>query len=345
MYLDRIPDVLPWLFFAAVASFLFCWLIRRAAVRFGVIDRPSGGRKIHQHPIPLWGGLGIGMVIIALVAWYVLTTDIQLSFAVQLGGFIVALLILMIGGALDDRFDLPPFVQALFHIAACLVAVFTGTNIVHITNWTGGPPIELGMWGSALAFAWLLVVTYAMKFMDGLDGLVTGQTVIGACLIALLALSVRFFQPDVALLAAIVAGAFLGFLPLNFHPAKQFLGESGATIAGFTLGFLSILGGAKLATGLMALGFPLADAALVIFGRLSRGAAPWKGDDTHLHFRLLRAGLSQRQVVVLIWSLSGITGLIALGLPSAGKAFLVLWLLFVVLALTALCKRNTRSPS
>jgi len=312
---------------AAVLSFIACWEIRHLANRFGAIDQPTGGRKIHQIPTPLWGGLGIGLTIII---FFLLQT-----LSLQLVGFLIGVLVLMLGGALDDRFNLKPRWQFLTIVVACAIVVATGTNVVHITNWSGGAPIELGWLGYALAFAWLVVVTFAMKFMDGLDGLVTGQTVIGAILIALLALSARFYQPNVAVLALIVAGAFLGFLPLNFHPAKQFLGESGATIAGFSLGFLSILGGAKLATGLMALGFPLMDAAFVVLGRVSRGMPIWKGDDTHLHFKLLRAGLSQRKTVLLIWSISLITGIIALGLQSIGKIVLVFWLFLAVLGLSA----------
>lgn len=136
-------------------------------------------------------------------------------------------------------------------------------------------------------------------------------------------------------MAAIIAGAYFGFLPHNFHPAKQFLGESGSVIAGFSLAFLSIVGGAKLATGLMALGFPLVDAVFVVIGRVARGASPFKGDDTHLHFKLLRAGLSQRQVVLLIWTLSGVTGAVALGLQSVGKAALLVWIVLAVLGLSA----------
>jgi UDP-GlcNAc:undecaprenyl-phosphate GlcNAc-1-phosphate transferase len=312
---------------AAVASFVLCLSIRNFAKKAGAIDQPTGGRKIHQIPTPLWGGLGIGLAILLMFSTQ--------PFTWQLGGFLLGVVILMVGGALDDLYNLKPRWQFLFIVAACATVVATGTNVLHITNWNGGAPIELGGWGYALAFVWMLVVTFAMKFMDGLDGLVTGQTVIGAVLIALLALATRYFQPDVAILALMIAGAFLGFLPINFHPAKQFLGESGATLAGFSLGFLSILGGAKLATGLMALGFPLMDAAFVVLGRLSRGAPFWKGDDTHLHFKLLRAGLSQRKTVFLIWGISLLTGLAALGLQSAGKAALIVWLFAVVLGLSA----------
>jgi len=335
MPVDFMPVFIGYLLPAALVSFVLCWIVRWLAKRFQAIDQPTGGRKIHQIPTPLWGGLGIGLTIIIFV--------LLQAHSLQLWGFALGLLVLMIGGALDDRFNLKPWWQFSFIVAACAIVVATGTNVVHITNWLGGMPIELGWLGYVLAFVWLLVVTFAMKFMDGLDGLVSGQTVIGAILIALLALSARFYQPEVAVLSLIVAGAYFGFLPWNFYPAKQFLGESGATIAGFSLGFLSILGGAKLATGLMALGFPLMDAAFVILGRLSRGMPIWKGDDTHLHFKLLRAGLSQRQTVFLIWSISLITGLIALSLQSVGKIFLVFWLFLAVLGLSAWAGSKSKS--
>lgn len=315
---------------AAVFSGVLCFATRFLAIRFGAIDHPTGGRKIHRHATPLWGGLGIGLTIIFSFTFFYYP-----ALTVQLFGFLAAILWLMLGGALDDRFNVKPLWQLLFIIAACATAVATGTTIEQLTNWSGGAPITLDSLGPVVAFLWLLVVTLAMKFMDGLDGLVTGQAVIGAVLIGLLALSDQYFQPDVAFFSFVIAGAFLGFLPTNFFFAKQFLGESGATIAGFSLGFLSILGGAKLATGLMALGFPLMDASFVILGRLAHGVPIWKGDDTHLHFKLLRAGLSQRQVVLLIWSISLVSGLIALTLQSVGKAVLVFCLFLIVLGLSA----------
>ncbi|HVM90421.1 MAG TPA: MraY family glycosyltransferase [Verrucomicrobiae bacterium] len=318
-----VSGMFAWAAAAAVLSFLLGFASRGLARQTGAIDQPTGGRKIHTRPVPLLGGLGIGLVLVCF------------ALLQHLYGFAASLLILMIGGALDDKFNLKPKWQFGFILVACLTAVLTGTNVVHITNWAGGAPVELGWLGYVLAFAWLVIVTFAMKFMDGLDGLVSGQTVIGAALIAVLALSAKYYQPDVALLAFVVGGAFLGFLPANFHPAKQFLGESGATIAGFSLGFLSILGGAKLATGLMALGFPLVDAGFVVLGRVARGAPFWKGDDTHLHFKLLKAGLGQRQIVFLIWGISLAVGLVALDLQSIGKVALLALLAIVVLALGA----------
>ena len=336
MTLDLVPWLLGGLLLIAAVSFAFAFGSKRVANMWGAMDHPTGGRKIHLTATPLLGGLGIGLAlcvgVLCVLGWSEQAADP--AFRIQLFGFIASIVILMIGGALDDRYNLHPATQLGFIVAACLVAVLTGTNVSRITNWSGGAPIELGGFGQGLAFFWLLAVTLAIKFMDGLDGLVTGQTIIGALLIGALALTPSYFQPQVAILAVLVAGAFLGFLPFNFHPAKQFLGESGATIAGFTLGFLSILGGAKLATGLMALGLPLMDAGIVIIGRMVRGVSPFKGDDTHLHFKLLRAGLSQRQAVLLIWTISGVTGLIALTLQSIGKALLILWLMFVLIGLS-----------
>lgn len=313
---------------------------RNLAVKFGFLDQPRGGRKIHDKPIPLLGGLGIGF---AILLWFAVLIGMQMSGFVQpdnritllsLLGFLNGIIILMVGGAMDDKYDLPPHIQFLFPILAGLSVVLSGTSIYEVTNWFGGAPVRLDWFGMPLAFGWIMLVTYSIKFFDGLNGLVSGQAAIGGVLIALLSLTTPYYQPLVAFMSLIVAGAYLGFLPHNFPRAKQFLGESGSLIAGFSLAFLSIVGGAKLATGLMALGFPVVDALVVIFGRLMHGVSPFRGDDTHLHFKLLKAGLSQKQTVLLIWGLSGLTGAAALGLQSIGKVFLVIWIVVAVLGLS-----------
>ncbi|MDO8584253.1 MAG: MraY family glycosyltransferase [bacterium] len=317
---------------------------RWLAHRTGAIDQAVGGRKIHTRATPLLGGWGIGAVIILFIllgmqlGWFE-ARDLR---SAQLIGFLIGILILLIGGFLDDRYALSPKIQILFPVMAALSVIFGGTTIIQLTNpgggalsllwqhvtWQiGGKTFSLSFPADALSFVWLLAVTYATKFLDGLDGLVSGQTVIGAGLIAALALSAAFYQPHVAILALIVGAAFAGFLPTNLHPAKQFLGESGSTIAGFSLGFLAIVAGTKVATAFMALGLPLADASLVILGRLLHGASPFRGDDTHLHFKLLKSGLSQRAVVILLWSISLFFGITALGLQTKGKILLIIALL------------------
>jgi UDP-GlcNAc:undecaprenyl-phosphate GlcNAc-1-phosphate transferase len=184
----------------------------------------------------------------------------------------------------------------------------------------------LSLPSDALTFVWIVAATYATKVLDGLDGLVTGEAVIGAGIVGALTLSTSFFQPTVAIFAAIIGGAFLGFLPRNAHPAKQFLGESGSTIAGFSLAVLSILSSAKIAVALSVLAIPMTDVALVIAGRVARGVPWYKGDNTHLHFRLLQAGFSQRSAVLLLWGVSFASGLLALTLQTRGKIFLIVTL-------------------
>lgn len=326
-----------------IASAALSWFLARAtqrlAFRLGAIDEPKGGRKIHEIATPLLGGLGIGLVV--LIAFGFLSPWLSVP-SLALTGLMVATIILVIGGVLDDRHDLPAKYQILFPVAASAAAVLCGLSISHVTNPFGGAIslqwLKIGGFAlvpSLLAFFWLMGVTYATKVMDGLDGLVTGQAVIGAVLIAALSLTQRYYQPSMAMLAIIVAGAFIGFLPHNVNPAKQFLGEAGSTLAGFLLGALAILSGAKLATALMVLGLPIADLAFVLAGRIRRGVSPFKGDDTHLHHKLLKAGLDKRHIVYLLWSMTALAGAAGLFVQTRGKALLFFLLCAVTAGLSA----------
>ena len=361
----QILRYLPWvLVLAGICSWGLAFFTRRWAFRAKALDFPTEERKIHDAPMPLLGGLGIGITIVAIIAIAIGVTGLHGAWlgsnnieTTQVMGFLLGVIILMIGGAVDDRFELKPSVQILFPSLAAVVIMASGTHILHITNWISGGEFSL-VWrvSSAGPFAflwpadpltllWILTVTYATKFLDGLDGLVSGQTVIGSGLIAGLALTMAFFQPEVALLAMIVGGAFFGFLPHNMTPAKQFLGESGSTIAGFSLAFLAMLGGAKMATAFIAVGIPLVDAGVVVAGRLLRGASPFKGDKTHLHFRLLDLGLKQKQAVYLMWCLSLAFGLIAFGLQSAGKIVLILAIVIVAISLSIYTGKKLRKKN
>lgn len=330
--------------FAAILSYLLGIASARWAVRLKAVDNPTGGRKIHTKPIPLFGGVGIALCVLLSLA--VLTVDgVILEAGVtarQLIGFVAALLILLIGGMTDDIHSLSPRQQILFPTLAALAVLISGTGIIQVTSLSGDGGMSLGWWKYAplhltlpadlITIAWLLLATYATKLLDGLDGLVAGLAVIGSGMVGALTLSSQYFQPGVSLLASIIGGSFLGFLPRNLHPARQFLGETGSTLAGFSLGFLAIVSSAKIAIALAVLAIPLADAIFVVVGRLRRGAPPWKGDDTHLHFRLLQVGIPHRTVVRLLWGASFAAGVLALSLQTRGKLFLVATLV----AITAL---------
>ncbi len=326
---------------AAILSYLCSFLTQRIAWKWHFVDEPIGGRKIHGKPMPFLGGLGIAVVIIGSVVCIQLFQPVLLKglhFG-QLFGYLLGIGILVIGGMIDDRHPLPPRWQIVFPILAALSVIISGTGIVQVTRLAGHgglslvwwqQAIHLGSWSVVLSlpsdlftFVWLLLATYATKVQDGLDGLVTGITVIGAGLVGALSLSFLFFQPSIAILAALIGGAFLGFLPHNMNPAKQFLGEGGSTLAGFSLGVLAILSSVKIAIALAVLAIPMADVMVVIIGRLRRGVPWYRGDMTHLHFRLLRTGMSHRKTVFLLWGSSFFAGVAALSLQTKGKFFLI----------------------
>lgn len=299
-------------------------IVRRAATRLGVVDHPTGGRKIHAKPIPLLGGIGIfvsiAAVTLGLLAWTPLLTGGDIA-PRHYAGFLLGGLALMVGGYLDDRYALPAKYAIVAPIVAALIAVAAGINVSKITNPLGGV-IVIEPWQSdALVFAWLLVVMYTTKFMDGLDGLASGVSAIGALMVMLLSLTVAYFQPDVAVFSAVCLGAILGFLVYNFNPATIFLGEGGSTFVGFTLGTLAVISGGKLATALLVIAVPLMDVVWIIVRRFRAGgvAQIFKGDRKHLHHRLLDRGWSQRRIVFSYYLVATAFGLAALFLQSGQK--------------------------
>jgi UDP-GlcNAc:undecaprenyl-phosphate GlcNAc-1-phosphate transferase len=196
--------------------------------------------------------------------------------------------------------------------------VYLDRIVMPVLN-VGGIPYKLTLFADVFALVWLLGMSYTTKFLDGLDGLAVGVTAIGALIIAAVSLMKEVSQPDTAVIAFALSGACLGFLIFNWHPAKIFLGEGGSTLCGFMLGLLAIVSGGKIATALLVLGLPIFDAVLVIIGRLAHGKTPFAGDRTHLHFRLLDAGFTQRQTVLLYYFCAAFFGISTLMLRGWEK--------------------------
>ncbi|MDP2656065.1 MAG: MraY family glycosyltransferase [bacterium] len=329
---------------AFILSMLATVIIRAIAVRFDITDKPLVERKIHKRPIPLWGGVAIYVGVWVSVILYILYAPLswpQIIGTHVAGQDIILIagagMLLVIGGMLDDVFDLKPWQQIFFPMIAACVIVKGGIGIDQISIPFGGT-FFLGAWSDLLTFAWLMVVMYTTKFLDGLDGLVSGMTIINAVIITLLSLFF-FVNFPTALLAVIVAGAYAGFLVFNFHPASIFLGEGGSLLAGFFLGILAIVSGAKLATTMLILGIPILDAVWVIIRRMIlERRSPFKADRKHIHFRLLDAGLSQRMAVLVLYAFASIFGISALFLQSTQKliGFGILVLIMILLGWFAL---------
>ncbi|MBI3956372.1 MAG: undecaprenyl/decaprenyl-phosphate alpha-N-acetylglucosaminyl 1-phosphate transferase [Candidatus Kerfeldbacteria bacterium] len=342
-----------WAALALAASFVLTGWVRRIAIRRTIVDRPENAphRKVHTTPVPLLGGLApwgafvltVGAILLVqpdlLVAGYLLPKHLL---GIMIGG-----LVLMIGGTLDDVRPRSARFQILWPmIAAVLILVF-GISLEYISNpfgaplrldqWSltlftiGGLPYGIVLFADLFAWSWLMVAMYTTKFLDGLDGLVSGISVIGMIILAALSMSETVGQPETARIALIGAAAFLGFLFWNFHPAKIFLGEGGSLWAGFLLGTLAIISGGKIATALLILGIPMLDVVWVVLRRLaSRPSSIVNADRKHLHYRLLEIGLSHRKTVLVLYLFAAIFG--SATLFTSGKVkFLVLGLLVVLM--------------
>jgi UDP-GlcNAc:undecaprenyl-phosphate GlcNAc-1-phosphate transferase len=172
----------------------------------------------------------------------------------------------------------------------------------------------------AVLFTWFWIVWMmnTVNFIDGVDGLATGVTAITGLFITIICITLQ--QYSIAVLAAIFTGAVLGFLPHNWNPAKIFMGDTGSQFLGLCLAVLSVIGGAKVALALMVLGIPILDVVIVIISRIRRGRSVAQHDTTsHLHYRLLAAGLTARQICYIFYGLTLLFGILALEFERAYK--------------------------
>lgn len=320
-------------------SVMATYLIRQLAIFLKITDAPSEPRKIHAKPIPQLGGLAIYTTfIILLIIFYQsgFITDGKIQFN-HILGIIIGGGLLMVGGYFDDKYKLKPYQQIIWPILAALVIVFSGFSLNYVSNPFGGL-IYLG--GAVLSpliiFFWLLGMMYTTKFLDGLDGLVTGVASIGAIILFLVSLFWDVPLSGTSILCLLLAGSTLGFLIWNFYPAKIFLGEGGSLFLGFMLGVLAIISGAKIATALLIMGIPILDVIWVIVRRIFKEKkSAFLADGKHLHFRLLDAGLNQRQAVLFLYLLTAIFGAVSLFQQTVGKIITlgILLLVMVILGL------------
>lgn len=308
-----------WIFPLASAFLLSAWLTPLArifALRFGAVDAPNVERKRQPEAVPLFGGLGM-IAAFVLVSGAVLFgtnafTSGTISF-VHFVGFFLGVGILTTVGIVDDRRNLPAFWLLCAMVLASLVATAGGINVAKLTNPSGGF-FTLAPWiGSLIAFVWILSMTMTTKLLDGVDGLASSVGGVAAVMIASLALTEKYFQPDVALLAGVFAASILGFVLWNWYPARVYLGESGSTVIGFTIGVLSVISGSKMATALLVLGLPLIDVGLVAIRRVFAGKNPFTSPDRrHAHLMLQDLGLPAWAVTCVYIVISVAFGVTAL---------------------------------
>jgi UDP-GlcNAc:undecaprenyl-phosphate/decaprenyl-phosphate GlcNAc-1-phosphate transferase len=287
---------------AAVVTLVTTPLTARLAVRVGAIDLPRD-RDLHESPVPRMGGL-------AILAGVLAGALIFLPFDGELRGILGGALVVGIVGALDDLRDLPPAVKLAGQIAAAAVPVAAGVRVEDFTLPFVGS-VDLGVTGgSVLTGTAMVAVMNVVNFTDGVDGLAAGVCTISGATFAVIALSLD--RVDAGVLAAVVAGAALGFLWHNFHPASVFMGDAGSNLLGLMLACIAVQGVLKTAAvvalvfPLVVLAVPILDTAFVVAKRFKYRRPAWEADAEHFHHRMARIGFSQRETVVYLylWTLA-----------------------------------------
>uniref|UniRef100_A0A831Z161 Undecaprenyl/decaprenyl-phosphate alpha-N-acetylglucosaminyl 1-phosphate transferase n=1 Tax=candidate division WWE3 bacterium TaxID=2053526 RepID=A0A831Z161_UNCKA len=289
--------------------------VSAAARRLKIFDRPHGPYP-DVRPIPRLGALPL-FVTFAATALLFLPLDAALK------GFLLGMGILALIQTIDDVRPLPFWIQGLGHLAAAGAVVWGGIRITFIGNplWPFIPPQYLAFdaipyLSELVTVVWIFALINVVDWLDGLDGLAAGVGTIAAGTIV--ASSLLLDTPASALLGIILAGTLLGFLPLNFYPAQIYLG-GGAFLLGYLLAVLSIFSGAKTGTALLVLAVPIIDALYVIYSRVRTGKSPFVGDQTHLHHRLLKAGISHQKIVLEEWALVATLAIAAVLLRGFAK--------------------------
>lgn len=297
-------------------------IARKIAVKLGAVDIPKDDRRIHKKPIARLGGLaivaGFFVAILFNIFNYFTKGNTYFELDKQMAGLLAGILVIVAVGIVDDIYQLKAKVKLVFQIIAAVIVVASGTKIQVIYGITElSPYIEI-----PLTILWIVGITNAINLIDGLDGLAAGVSSIAS--LSLFFVCLITGRPDIAVITAILAGSTLGFLPYNFNPAKIFMGDTGSTFLGFTLGVISLQGTLKsytaiaIAVPLLVLGLPLFDTVFAILRRLVSGKSIMEADRGHIHHRLIDMGLSQRQSVVALYTASGALGLSAVVLAGKG---------------------------
>jgi UDP-GlcNAc:undecaprenyl-phosphate GlcNAc-1-phosphate transferase len=328
---------------AVLASYTLVGLAARHGTSLGMVDLPRAG-EVQVRAVPRNGGYGMLLALWLATALAVFARPAELKAAEgddwKLLGVLLGSLLIIPFAMIDDRKRLGPYAQFVGQFAIAAVPVLFGLRIDSIAS-PFGSAVELPTWlGMLVTVLWIVGMINAINLIDVMDGLAGGIALIGAAV--LFTRSLWFGQHTIAVLPLALAGATLGFLPHNFHPARVFMGTSGAVLLGYWLATMSVIGGAKVGTAFVVLGVPILDTAWVFGRRVMARRSPFHGGDgEHLPHRIHALGFSQLQTVLLLYLICGIFGLLALTLhapvegPYLTPPMTKLWLLLGMVGVMA----------
>lgn len=330
--LENVITLLAALLLAVIVSFAATPVVKKMAYRVGAIDIPKDNRRMHKEPIPRLGGL-------AIFLGFFLSVLLFAEIDRPTRGILIGSVMIVVLGVLDDIMTLRALPKFLVQIAAAGVAVYYGNIIQFLSNpiiTSSATYINLGIWSVPVTIIWIVAITNAVNFIDGLDGLAVGVSAISSA--TLLVTAILVSEGNIAIVVAALLGACLGFIPYNLNPAKIFMGDTGSTFLGYVLATISIQGLFKMyaiisfAVPFLILGLPIFDICFAILRRLAKRQNPMKADRGHVHHRLIDMGFNQKQTVAISYMITAILGLAAVVLTSSGalKALILIGAIIVV---------------
>ena len=327
---------------AYLIAFSVMPIIRVFAFKVNAVDIPKDKRRIHKRPIPLLGGIAIYIGFIVGVACF--AEIIEKEFL----GILIGSLVIVAVGILDDLYELSALIKLLGQIVAAGIAIYFGARIRIFSHpfTVGTIQLNLSYLSIPATFIWIIAMTNAINLIDGLDGL--AGSVSGISAIALLFLCVVSGNTAMAAPLAAVAGGCFGFLPYNRHPAKIFMGDSGALFLGYILSTLSITGLFRTYSiityivPVIVLGVPLFDTSFAIIRRIASKEGIMHADRGHLHHRLIDMGFTQRETVTLLSSLTAMLSLSAIVLATGGikRALVVIFIMLMLIVSIQAYRKN-----
>ncbi|WP_407269358.1 glycosyltransferase family 4 protein [Radiobacillus sp. PE A8.2] len=290
-----------------VMSVFLTPLVKKLAIQIGAVDKPNY-RKVHTKLMPRLGGLAIYVSFMVGILFF------QPMAASYYWPILIGATIITATGILDDIFELSAKIKLLLQIVATSVVVLNGV-VIEFINLPFGNTLEFGYMSIPITILWIVGITNAINLIDGLDGLAAGVSSIALLTISGLAISMG--DTFVAVMGFILLGSTLGFLLYNFHPAKIFMGDTGALFLGYMIGVISVLGFKEitvfsLIVPITILGVPILDTTFAIIRRIIQRKPLSAPDKFHLHHCLINLGYSHRHSVILIYSISALFSIAAI---------------------------------
>ena len=301
---------------ALVVGLVATPIVRGFAHGQGLLDQP-GGRKVHRVAIPRLGGVAMAIAFAAAVGVAILMSpDLGAVGGLRpnrAAAILVGVAVLVVVGVVDDVRGMRALVKLSFQVATAIVAWWLGLSI-ELLHMPWGI-VELGILSLPITVAWIVGVINAVNLIDGLDGLASGVVLTALGAFGLLA-AVDGVDPTLPLIAA-TAGAAVGFLAYNLHPASIIMGDTGSMFLGFVVAAIAIsltqdgVHPVSPWVPIVALGVPIVDTAWAIVRRTARGEPFFVADRGHIHHQLLRRGLSQRDAMLILTAVSAGLGVVA----------------------------------